>query len=243
MQTLPQPIARRKTEVTQTSAGRFRRELLPRPQDFYEHELGRLSRPSRGWARTACPFHRSKNRSAFSINLESGAFYCFTCGKKGAGVIDFVKLRDGVDFKSAAKLLGAWDSASQRDTRGDIRRIVAERNRRRRAAEDLVAAERNLRLRYRGAIHTLEADQRGAAERLADPSITLAEAEDCWRQLQASWDELRRALAAYHLLTFGTVADRVEFIQHPDLRDAAIHAVLARGGVRDDDGRILEVIL
>ena len=30
----------------------FDRALLPSPRAFYEHECGKLSRPSRGWSRT-----------------------------------------------------------------------------------------------------------------------------------------------------------------------------------------------
>jgi hypothetical protein len=246
LQRLTQPIARRNGELSRhVSAGlsHFKRELLPRAQDFYERELGRLSRPSRGWAKATCPFHPDKHPS-LNLNLTSGGFLCFACQAKGGDVIDFIMQRDGLSFKSAAQLLGAWQpSASSRAARAEFHKRTAERARQVRAVDDILAAEKNLRLRYRGAIHTIEADQRRIAERLHDPTITLAEADDCWARLQASLDDLRQALAAYYLLTFGPVAERAEFIRHRDLRDAAIQTVLLRGFVRDDDGRVTELIL
>jgi DNA primase len=90
------------------NSGQFQRELLPPARSFYENELRKLTRPSRGWARGNCPFHESKSRSSFSVNLDSGGFYCFGCEVKGGDILDFVKLRDKVDFKRAAQILGAW---------------------------------------------------------------------------------------------------------------------------------------
>jgi hypothetical protein len=247
MHTFSQSAARRNTEVSNHAAplpSHFKRDSLPRPQDFYERELGRLSRPSRGWAKATCVFHHPDRHPSLNVNLISGAFKCFACQSSGGSVIDFVMLRDGMGFKTAAQALGAWQPcASSRAARADFRKRTAERARQARAVDDLLNAEKNLRLRYRGAIHALEADQRHAAERLNDPTITLAESEDCWRQLQASLDELRKTLAAHHLLTFGAVAERIEFIRHPDLREAAIQSVLGRGFVRDDDGWVTQVVL
>jgi hypothetical protein len=89
----------------------FQRELLPPARTFYERELGgKLSRPnSKGWAMASCPFHQSKSGKSFSLNINSGGFHCFGCDAKGGDVLDFVKLRDGVDFPTAARSLGAWD--------------------------------------------------------------------------------------------------------------------------------------
>jgi hypothetical protein len=94
---------------------RFRKELLPPAASFYERELGELRRPSRGWAspKAGCPFHDSKSKTSFSVNLDTGGFYCFGCGAKGGDVAAFVMLRDKVDFKAAAQSLGAWDDGLQ----------------------------------------------------------------------------------------------------------------------------------
>src|SRR5690348_11693029 len=88
----------------------FERAALPPPQPFYEKELGKLRRASRDWARTSCPFHGGSNKTAFSVNVQTGGFYCFNCGVKGGDVVDFVMLRDNLDFKRAAQSLGAWRS-------------------------------------------------------------------------------------------------------------------------------------
>jgi hypothetical protein len=90
---------------------RFRKDLLPPARSFYERELGELRRPARGWAspKAGCPFHDSESKTSFSVNLDTGGFYCFGCGAKGGDVVAFVMLRDKVDFKTAAKSQGAWD--------------------------------------------------------------------------------------------------------------------------------------
>jgi hypothetical protein len=54
-------------------------------------------------------------------------------------------------------------------------------------------------------------------------------------------DELRECLATYYLLSFGTCAERQEFIENPEWRDHAIRGVLDRGAVHDDAGHVLEV--
>jgi len=107
----------------------------------------------------------------------------------------------------------------------------------------LLTAECDLRLKYRAAIHELEARHRVAAARLQNPTITVDEAETCWGDLARLLPQLREAIAAYHLLSFGKVAERAEFIEAPELRDATIQSVLGRGFVVDDEGRILEVVL
>src|SRR5689334_16313513 len=91
------------------STGRFRPELLPSPQPFYSNELGKLSRPSRGWSRGNCPFHPSKSKTSFSVNLDNGAFHCFGCGVHGGDLIAFARLHYKLGFREACKYLGAWD--------------------------------------------------------------------------------------------------------------------------------------
>lgn len=85
---------------------RFDRSSLPPARSFYERELGELRRSDRkGWARPkrGCPFHASKSKSSFFVNLDSGGFYCFGCGAKGGDVLAFVRLRDGLSFPDALK--------------------------------------------------------------------------------------------------------------------------------------------
>lgn len=153
--------------------------------------------------------------------------------------------RDGLDFKSAAIGLGAWKQGTA--IKGDVRREIVMRQQRRAtrvmAVDRLLAAERSLRVQYRSTIHALESSQRNAAERLQSSTITDQEREDCWGQLQILLPEIRETLAAYCLLAFGPVAQRVDFITQPDNRDAAIQMVLGCGFVRDDAGKLVEVTL
>jgi DNA primase len=83
----------------------FDRSALPPPRTFYEQELGDLRRPSRGWARpkAGCPFHESSSKASFAVNLDSGGFFCFSCGAHGGDVIEFVRQRYGLSFPDALK--------------------------------------------------------------------------------------------------------------------------------------------
>jgi hypothetical protein len=236
------------------TAHAFRRELLPPARDFYEAELGKLTRPNRkGWCQARCPFHNSKSGKSFSINVETGGFFCFGCDVKGGDVVAFIRLRYRCDFKSAAKLLGCWrqESMSPRE-----RRELDERQRSRElldaAVEWLDQEIHKLRLEYREEIHTLERIQREMGERLKDlwvsphsPLLLIhqAERDSCFHVLEMALPQLREAIAGYYLLSFGTAGEAADFVRHPDMRDAAINAVLNRGTVRDDQGYSVEVPL
>src|SRR5215471_5374099 len=89
---------------------RFDRAALPSSRFFYERELGELRRPSHGWAvpKGGCPFHQSKSKTSFRVNLDTGGFNCFGCGAKGGDVLAFLRQRYRLGFKAAAQQLGAW---------------------------------------------------------------------------------------------------------------------------------------
>jgi hypothetical protein len=215
-----------------TTIGRFRRELLPPAAQFWKSELAprRLSRPSRGWARTTCPCHKGDNPTAFSVNLEFGAFYCHACGAKGGDIIAFVQQRDAVDFKTAAKSLGAWDDVDARTdgARGEMAERQLQRERIDRGAEKLAAMERELRLECRDRIH-------GCDRVLSAPGP--------WDEAQ--WQRAHCAvmlrdgclLPAYTLLSFGALAERARYIMHPDRRNEMTATLHLDGGLRNDHGR------
>jgi len=94
---------------TRTFNGRFRRELLPIPRDFFASEGIFLQREG-PWDHGLCPFHDDCHPS-LSVNLESGFSKCWSCGWQG-GMVDFYMLRHGVNFVQAAKALGAWEVLS-----------------------------------------------------------------------------------------------------------------------------------
>jgi DNA primase len=86
------------------------RAALPAPDVFFRRNVPHYRRTG-GKARGTCPFHHQspKRRGLFhslpfSMNLSIGLWHCFVCGL-GGDVIEFVKLRDGVDFMSAARTL------------------------------------------------------------------------------------------------------------------------------------------
>jgi len=184
----------------------FRRELLPPARSFYERELGKLSRPSRGWARGRCPFHQSKSGISFSINLGSGGFYCFGCEAKGGDIVDFVRLRDRVGFGRAAQLLGAWrEEALSEIERRDLQRQKLERKQR--IDREAVAAEsaRRARIEARDHLHCLEGIYKEANVRLkqlsrGDPEQFNGERESCWELMANSLPLIRRADVEYRRL-------------------------------------------
>ncbi len=61
-----------------------------------------LKKRGRSWL-GLCPFHKEKTPS-FSVNQESGVFYCFGCGESG-GAIDYVMKLEGLTFPEAVRAL------------------------------------------------------------------------------------------------------------------------------------------
>ena len=173
----------------------FDRSALPPPQGFYQTELGKLTRPSRGWARGCCPFHQSKSRVSFSVNLDNGGFYCHGCGAKGGDVLDFVKLRDKVDFKRAAQLLGAWRDISPEQQQA-ARRLEQDRERQRAEQVAQKQLEHDRRIGARDWLHALEEIQRMVSAELdAAP-----EQDTLWASLAMLHDAIRKAECTYREL-------------------------------------------
>ena len=123
----------------------FAKELLPPPTEFYRAEFGHLPRPSRGWSKVRCIFHDDKTPS-LSLHLSSGGFHCFSCGTSGGDIVDFVKLRDSIDFRQAAISLGACrDEQTTAQERKEREIAKREKERIRKAAENLRAEEHRLK--------------------------------------------------------------------------------------------------
>jgi len=169
------------------------RSLLPPPRTFYERELGQLRRPSRGWAtpKAGCPFHDSKSKTSFRVNVDSGGFVCFGCGAKGGDVIAFVMLRYRVNFKAAAEQLHAWRGNMSQSERLEIRRSAEEAEHRRAvesARSELVRRKiRSIRdeiLRC----NTSERELSGRLSALGGPHASGPEADDLWHCLQLTWE-------------------------------------------------------
>lgn len=81
------------------------------PADFYHAELPAMPQPNgNGWRNGGlCPFHADKYAGSFRVNLEIGAFTCFSCGTKGGDIIAFIQKRDTLSFTEAVqKLTDEW---------------------------------------------------------------------------------------------------------------------------------------
>jgi hypothetical protein len=184
----------------------FQKSLLPQPREFYQKELGRLSRPNRkGWAQAACPFHASKSRTSFSVNLNSGAFRCFGCDAHGGDVLSFVRLRHGLGFKEAAISLGVWDATPSPES---IRKIEAQdrEHKKNKLADEQLKAERHRHLMaLREQLLLAISFQREAENRLhelhagADP-ISATEEDACWEIMSLSLDRERMLSDEYFAL-------------------------------------------
>jgi hypothetical protein len=85
--------------------GKFIRENLPDPVDYFESQGLKLIGKGKQ-RKTACQFHGGSD--SMSINVESGAFFCFNCCAKGGDVMDYHRAAHGMDFRNAAIALGAW---------------------------------------------------------------------------------------------------------------------------------------
>jgi len=85
--------------------GRFDRDRLPRPVDYFERVGLRLIGHGL-WRGARCPFHEDTHPS-FSVNTQSGGYICHACGARGGDVLDFHRARYGLSFLQAARDLGA----------------------------------------------------------------------------------------------------------------------------------------
>jgi len=147
-----------RSQPKQAVAGQFCRELLPPALSFYRRELGDLSRPDRrGWARpkSGCPFHSSESKTSFHVHRDGG-FFCFGCGAKGGDLVDYVRLRDTVDFKSAARKLGAWIDVTRREQQKELRRREKERRRQQEKEAERIEKELMERISARDLLHATE---------------------------------------------------------------------------------------
>jgi hypothetical protein len=182
-----------------------------------------------------CPLHHGDNPTAFSVNLNTGAFYCHACGAKG-DMLSFVMQRDHVDFKAAAVYLGVWDDT---ELTADVRYQIVERQQHRKridtAVEILAGMEGALRLTTRERIHLAEhyLNALSNAEKWGEGDWLVA--AGCYVMLQGG-------LAAYTLLAFGAIADRALYVLKPDRRREMEADIRLAGGVRDENGYWVEVL-
>lgn len=95
-----------KTHSSRLDAGTIKNSI--HPYDFYleEQQLARFGTRSKDWVVAGvCPFHDDRSPGSFKINLENGAFVCFSCGAKGCDIISFTQHKYQLSFRHALERL------------------------------------------------------------------------------------------------------------------------------------------
>lgn len=104
-----------------------------------------------------CPFH---NERAASMKIYAQSFYCFGCGA-GGDVIDFVRLYEQCDFKTAFRMLGGeFDSHTKKHALSAYKRDADKRTREKQTARKAEALDdsRAMLAAYRNALNLIPAD-------------------------------------------------------------------------------------
>lgn len=82
------------------------------PYKFYlrEQNLSKYGYRSGKWAVAGlCPFHDDSEPGSFKVNIDTGAFKCWSCGEGGGDIISFLQKRDNLGFlHSLMKLSEEW---------------------------------------------------------------------------------------------------------------------------------------
>jgi hypothetical protein len=84
------------------------------PARFYRCELPDMPHGrAGGWVDGGlCPFHADSQAGSFRVNLDTGAFRCFSCGAHGGDVLAFALQRHGGTFpETLARLAREWGAA------------------------------------------------------------------------------------------------------------------------------------
>lgn len=104
-----------------------------------------------------CPFH---NERTASMKIYAQSFYCFGCGA-GGDVIDFVRLYERCDFKTAFRMLGGeFDSHTKKHALSAYKRDADKRTREKQTARKAEALNdsRAMLAAYRNALDLIPAD-------------------------------------------------------------------------------------
>ena len=104
-----------------------------------------------------CPFHTEKTAS---MKIYAQSFYCFGCGA-GGDVIDFVRLYERCDFKTAFRMLGGeFDNHTKKHALSAYKRDADKRTREKQTAQKAEALDdsRAMLAAYRNALDLIPAD-------------------------------------------------------------------------------------
>ena len=80
------------------------------PLDYYKHELPESTLKTHSWNDGGlCPFHADNKKGSFRVNLETGAYKCFSCGAAGGDIIGFTMELHSLPFVDAlTQLADDW---------------------------------------------------------------------------------------------------------------------------------------
>lgn len=104
-----------------------------------------------------CPFHNEKTAS---MKIYPTSFFCYGCGV-GGDVIDFVRLYEQCDFKTAFRMLGGeFDSHTKKHALSAYKRDADKRTREKQTARKAEALDdsRAMLAAYRNALDLIPAD-------------------------------------------------------------------------------------
>lgn len=77
------------------------------PERYYKSKGIDCQRGSAWVSGGLCPFHDDKRAGSFFVNLDSGAFNCFSCNQAGRDIIAFEMRLNDYDFRSAMIVLAS----------------------------------------------------------------------------------------------------------------------------------------
>jgi hypothetical protein len=101
---LPLTPTRSKPCDARLAVGEFVRDRLPDPTSFFEAQGVPLT--GRGkWRTGRCVFHGGSD--SLRVNVKTGGWRCMACGESG-DMPKYLMARDGIDFATAARALGAY---------------------------------------------------------------------------------------------------------------------------------------
>lgn len=83
----------------------FKRDLLPNPMEYWTGQGLSISGYGK-WRTMSCLFHGGSD--SMRTNLETGAWVCMACGKRGGDVLAYHMAAHSLEFIAAARELGAW---------------------------------------------------------------------------------------------------------------------------------------
>jgi len=182
-----------------------------------------------------CPFHSEKTPS-FAVHPTRQIYHCFGCGI-GGDAFDFIARIERTDFLGATKILAARAGVQlERVPSQETERLRSEHKRQVDAAAKLAALERAAFFETRGECHQLERLYRLASSRLrrihhGDAERFQGESDLAWFALSEASRQMPKAAAAYSLMAFAPLEQRVDFAIHPGRREAMAEDVLELGSV------------